>query len=128
MQFAINTAVQDSTGFSAAQLNFGRDPKIAKGVYELIGNHNIRENTESPNEFCLRMKDSVFQAKYYNLRRRDWQPQVGELVYKRDFPQSNANNAFAAKLAPTFSGPYRVFNYISPTVVELKSEDRANNT
>uniref|UniRef100_T1GUL0 Uncharacterized protein n=1 Tax=Megaselia scalaris TaxID=36166 RepID=T1GUL0_MEGSC len=68
-------------------------------------------------------KASVMQAKYYNLRRRDWRPEVGELVYKRNFPQSNAQNAYAAKLAPVFSGPFRVLNYISPTIVELKSLD-----
>lgn len=63
------------------------------------------------------------QAKYYNLRRRNWQPLVGELVYKRNFPQSSAINSFAAKLAPTFSGPFRVLNYLSPTIVELKATD-----
>lgn len=137
LQFAINTAVQDSTGFSAAQLNFGRDPRIANAVYEILG-ASINTNCESPGDFCIRMKEtiesvkqnmakaSVIQAKYYNLRRDRWQPQVGELVYKRNFPQSNAANAFAAKLSPLFSGPLRVFNYISPTVIELKSDDRKN--
>lgn len=137
LQFALNTSTQESTGFSAAQLNFGRDPRVANAIYELLGG-KTNASTETPGEFCIRMKEtiemvrinmakaSVQQARYYNLRRRNWQPQVGELVYKRDFPQSSAINAFAAKLAPTFSGPYRVFNYISPTIVELKSEDRTN--
>lgn len=60
------------------------------------------------------------QAKYYNLRRRSWNPKVGETVYKRNHYLSNAANAFAAKLAPSFSGPFVVMNYLSPTVVELR--------
>lgn len=135
LQFAINTAVQDSTGFSAAQLNFGRDPRIANAIHEVLG-ASLGTSVEDPGEFCLKMKEtidmvkmnmakaSVIQAKYYNLRRRHWQPEVGEVVYKRNFPQSSAINAFAAKLAPTFVGPFRVHNYLSPTVVELKSDDR----
>lgn len=97
LQFAINTAAQDSTGFSPAQLNFGRNPRIAKAVYEILG-ASINTNSETPEEFCIRMKEtiemvktnmaraSVLQAKHYNLRRRDWQPKVGELVYKETFP------------------------------------------
>lgn len=134
LQFAVNTAVQDSTGFSAAQLNFGRDPRIANAIHEILG-ASIGTNQEDYSSFCLRMKEtmemvranmakaSMVQSKYYNLRRRDWTPSVGDLVYKRNYPQSNAQNAYAAKLAPVFSGPFRVWNYISPTIVELKSID-----
>lgn len=134
LQFAINTAVQDSTGFSAAQLNFGRDPRIAKALHEVLG-ASIGTQQEDAASFCIRMKEtmemarrnmskaSVDQAKYYNLRRSEWTPAVGDLVYKRDHPQSNAMQGYAAKLAPIFSGPFRVHNYVSPTIVELISMD-----
>lgn len=63
----------------------------------------------------------MVQAKYYNLRRRNWQPAVNELVYKREHYLSSADNYFTAKLAPSYSGPFRVYNYLSPTVVQLKA-------
>lgn len=98
LQFAVNTAIQDSTGFSAAQLNFGRDPRIANALHEVLG-ASIGTNNEDPYEFMLRMKEaiemvkrnmaqaSVMQLKYYNVRRRDCTPSVGDLVYKRNYPQ-----------------------------------------
>lgn len=135
VQFAINTAVQQSTGFSPAYLNLGRNPRIPSSVYE---DCEIRPGVVNfdPNELGTRMKEtlqlvknnmaraSVMQAKHYNLRRRDWQPAVEELVYKKMFHLSNAANNFAAKLAPSFSGPFIVHNYVSPTVVELKEVGR----
>lgn len=36
-------------------------------------------------------------------------------------------NAYAAKLAPVFTGPFRVQNYVSPTIAELKSTDPRDN-
>lgn len=62
------------------------------------------------------------------MRRRDWAPEVGDTVYKRNHVLSNAANAFAAKLAPAFSGPFVVVNFISPTVVELKDVQNSRKT
>lgn len=134
LQFAVNTATQDSTGFSAAQLNFGRDPRIANALHEVLG-LSLGAQKEDAQSFCTRMKEtiemvraniakaSVTQSKYYNLRRRDWTPAVGDIVYKRNHPQSNAVKGYTAKLERIFSGPFRVHNYVSPTIVELKSTD-----
>lgn len=133
LQFAINTAIQDSTGFSPAQLNFGRELRKPQTVYEDQG-VDLRTRQGEPNQFKERMEETILmvktnmakatiqQSKYYNLRRREWFPDIGELVYKRMFPQSSSQNQFAAKLAPSFSGPFVVNNYISPTVLELRPE------
>lgn len=131
IQFAINTAIQESTGFSAAQLNFGRHPKTAKSLYDDLIQRSM-EDAMNPTERMNKIQElcelarrhmqeaSMRQAKYYNMRRREWSPAVGDSVYKKNHYLSNAANAFNAKLAPAFSGPFVIINYISPTVVELK--------
>lgn len=134
IQFAINTAIQESTGFSPAQLNFGRHLRAANSLYdELVlerrdGSLEPSEQGQRMEEFCEAAKRhlvqaSATQAKWYNRRRRDWCPEVGESVYKKNHYLSNATNNFCAKLAPAYSGPYTVINYISPTIVELRGTD-----
>jgi len=41
------------------------------------------------------------QARAYNLRKRDWKPKIGDLVWERKHPLSKAAIGFAAKLALT---------------------------
>lgn len=130
IQFAINTAIQDSTGFSPAELNFGRQPRTAHTLFEETFPYTREEVLAAP-ELIEKIKTmcsiakrhieaaSQQQAKFYNLRRRGWTPSVGEQVYKRNFCQSKAEASFAAKLAPAFVGPFTVVNYLAPTVVEL---------
>lgn len=69
-------------------------------------------------------KASGNQARYYNLRRRPWYPEIGEEVYSKEHHLSSAPNAFNAKLAAKFSGPFRIIDFSSPTVVRIvKCED-----
>lgn len=134
IQFAINNAVQDSTGYSPEELNFGRSLRTGNTVYSKQlpqlqkPTVDTAEMVEKVKDLCSLAKHqldvaSQQQAKYYNLRRRKWAPKVGEVVYKKNHYLSNAANAFAAKLAPSFSGQFTVVNFISPSVVELRGED-----
>lgn len=139
IQFAINTAIQDSTGFSAAELNFGRQLRTANTFFEeSLPLH--QPAVEANSELAEKIKDlcamakrhmeaaSIRQAKYYNLKKSPWTPDVGEQVYKRNFCKSNASASVAAKLNPIFSGPFTVVNFISPTVVELISSPHQKKT
>lgn len=67
----------------------------------------IRERLEEAYELVRVNLARAFQRqeKYYNLRRRDWKPQAGEWVWKRDYPLSNHAMSFNAKLAPKYVGP-----------------------
>ncbi|XP_025265729.1 uncharacterized protein LOC112638364 [Camponotus floridanus] len=62
------------------------------------------------------------QKRHYDLRRRPWKPNVGEWVWKRDHPLSKKSEAYNAKLAPKFSGPYEIQKIVSPVIVDLKSK------
>lgn len=131
IQFAINTAVQDSTGFSAAEMNFGRNPRPPNTLFEdqtadlsvAISLPNEGSKVHEILEIARRnlAQAQANQAKHYNRKRRHWSPKLNEVVYKREFHQSKASEGFAAKLAPTFEGPYKVVSFISPTIVEVVS-------
>lgn len=130
IQFAINTAVQDSTGFSPAEMNFGRTLRPPNSFFESQTGRfaNPPTNTAEQKDKIQEIlqiasrnlaKAQSQQAKFYNRKRRQWAPEINEIVYKREFHQSKASEGFAAKLAPSFRGPFRVVSFISPSIVEV---------
>lgn len=63
------------------------------------------------------------QERHYNLRHRQWRPQIGAWVWKRDRPLSNKERGFNAKLAPRYVGPLEVRRVISPVIVDLRGKN-----
>ena len=132
LTYAINTSRHDSTGYTPAYLNFGRELRMPREDYP--GDIDVTEQ-ELPPEYMTRMKklrdaqelartniarSATRQAHHYNLRRRDWSPPVGDKVMRREHPLSVATKGFAAKLAPRYSGPWTVVRKRSPQVCDLR--------
>lgn len=129
---AINSAPQDSTGFSPAYLNFGKEINIPKTLRDLIESDSV-ENSEINRFEQIKWLKDIFelvqlnlrkaflkQSKYYNKRRRNWVCSEGDLVMKKDHPLSSKIKGFASKLAPKYSGPYVVVKIVSPVIYQLK--------
>ena len=134
-RFAYNSAYHASLQTSPAFANFGREPqpaismrKKAEGDLEMV--------PREPQEWVDRMKRlDTFrktlvhalgeaqqqQAHYYNLRRRDREFNVGDLVLRRAHPLSNAARHFSAALAKPFEGPYVISKKLSRVRCELTS-------
>jgi len=70
----------------------------------------VRRNMEKP---------SQDQARHYNLRRRQWSPAVGDIVWAKEHHLSKAAEGFAAKLAPRYDGPYQVVDFVSPVICKI---------
>ena len=132
LQLAINTAQSEATGYSAAFLVQGREPRLPRALYDEV---TLGGGSDEPHHRKSERLKEIFklarhhqqlahqqQAKYYNLRRRDWKPNIGQRVLIRDHPLSKAIDQFAAKLAPKYTGPYIVINFISPVIIEAQLE------
>lgn len=62
----------------------------------------------------------------YNLRRRDVDLEIGQIVYRKNFAKSNKLNFFNKKLAPPYLGPYTVkerVGYRGYLLVDEEGED-----
>lgn len=135
IQFALNSAVNESTGFSPFFLVHAREPVINGSFYRDTGQEYTvgipRE--EYAGEFgCLKsifeqvrshlLKAHGTNAKYYNLRRRSAKFSVGDIVWKRTYVQSDALKFKMAKLAPKYE-KCRIKKVLSPLVYELERMD-----
>ncbi|GFV29313.1 transposon Tf2-8 polyprotein [Trichonephila clavipes] len=103
IRFAFNTAKCETTGQTAAFLNFGKES------YAL----QIREVVEE-------QQDS---RKFYADKKRKAAPtyQPGEHVFVASHPLSNAAQGRSAKLMPRRDGPYGILTQRSPSCYEITS-------
>ncbi|MGI0028047.1 MAG: integrase, partial [Nitrosopumilaceae archaeon] len=133
---AVNTAVHEVTGRTPYFVNFGRDMILHGSEYsktdviDSAGDVDIDHNNLVRRvEALIKMREFVnkrlIQAHQrskdqYNLRRRDVDFQIGDLVWKRLFALSDAGNYFSAKLAGKFEGPFKVSKRVGYCVYELE--------
>lgn len=128
LAFAYNTARHDSTSFTPAYLNFGRELKIPgsldrqKSLPSRQGHQDRIKKLHEALELARSQLAQNFQkqSKHYNLRRRPWIPKKGEKVLKKSHFLSNKIDSFNAKLAQKYEGPFTVHSKISPVIFNLK--------
>ncbi|XP_054272912.1 uncharacterized protein LOC128993175 [Macrosteles quadrilineatus] len=141
-QYAMNTAVHDSTGFSPAKLCFGRDLRLPRAIGSSLTTgpkpgddreRTVDEVFSDREQAFKRLYDSCRQnlrrafqrqSKYYNLRRREVQYHRGDQVMRRLHVLSSAAEAIVGKLAPKFQGPCTVVKRVAPNMYEVKDEGR----
>lgn len=135
IRFAINSAVNESTGFSPFFLVHAREPVINGSFYkdtdqkyttavprdEYAGQFGILKDIFEQVRLRL-LKAHAINAKYYNLRRRSAKFSVGDIVWKRTYVQSDASKFRMSKLAPKYE-KCRVKAVLSPLVYELERMD-----
>lgn len=133
-QFATNTAVHSSTGFSPAFLNFGRNPEVPQTLRaevsarrevfpgsitewqeRMIRLSHIRDLVKKSMEDATRR-----QARYYNRDKKDKMFFPGDTVWRRNKTLSNALNDYSARLQKRYVGPFFIEKRISPVIYLLK--------
>jgi len=140
ISLAINTSISDSTGFSPAYLVQGREPRLPGALFDVV-TPGLHSSPLDPTERAKRLQEafrtaletnqmaSQEQGRHYNLRRREWRPQLGSQVMVRLHHLSKASEGFNAKLAPKYSGPFKVLKFLSPNIVRIQHmENRKRRT
>lgn len=131
---SVRTAKSETTRFTPYYVNFGREMIVNGKEYELLRNKSMLGNdinTASLDWKCQgiaklheKIKNNIRSAyekskQRYDLRRRPVKYEIGDYVWKKDFPLSDASKHFSAKLAPKFSGPYLIKSKNGLNVYEL---------
>ncbi|XP_025266371.1 uncharacterized protein LOC112638591 [Camponotus floridanus] len=129
LQFAYNTARQEAIGYTPAFLIHGRElalphPDDRRPPLTPTAPETVRQTLEDTFEVVRINLTRAFQRqqRYYDLRRRDWRPRIGDRVWKRDHPICDKSEGFNAKLAPRYQGPMTVQKIISPVIVDLRDD------
>lgn len=128
---AIRTAKHESTGQSPYFINFGREMKIHGNdhkVSDILSDVDAKGGTV---EFARLFEDvrtrldKAFERSRttYNLRHRNVKYEIGDRVWRKNYPQSDAGQYFTAKFAPKFLGPFVISKRVSPWAYELKNLD-----
>uniref|UniRef100_A0A674CB77 Integrase catalytic domain-containing protein n=1 Tax=Salmo trutta TaxID=8032 RepID=A0A674CB77_SALTR len=131
-RFALNSAVQESTGVTPAELNLSRP---LRGPLEMV----LQPQQVTPDAACydqvVHLRDlralvskNMIQARLkqkrnYDKKRRDMQFQLRDRVWLRSHPYSKAEQFFSAKLAPKWQGPYRIVEQSGPLNYRVVKED-----
>ncbi|XP_036340634.1 uncharacterized protein LOC118750003 [Rhagoletis pomonella] len=137
IRFAMNTTRCQSTGYSAAFLTFGREPRTIDDVQ-----HDLRSIIQSENFVAeitpyLATLTEVFQAarecerkqqdankRASNLRRRDQEDlEIGSKVLVTTHVLSNATKGVTSKFAPRRDGPYVIIGKQGSTSYVIAHED-----
>ncbi|XP_020298263.1 uncharacterized protein LOC109862600 [Pseudomyrmex gracilis] len=130
LQFAVNTAHHESTGYTPAFLNYGQELRAPgsphTGGINRPPNFSKRlEQLEAARELARINTARAFQkqASQYDLRRRAWRPKIGEKVNIKTHELSDKAQYIAAKLSPKYKGPFTVTRIVSPVIVDLRGEN-----
>lgn len=126
--YAYNSAPSDSTGYSPAYLNTGREfsppgslnqeVRGAPSANEPARIKRIHDAFELARSNIARSFDK--QKRQYDLRRRDWSPAPGDQVLCKKHTLSNKAKNYNAGLDEKFEGPYIVHKKLSPVLFNLK--------
>lgn len=133
IRFSMNSAYNQSTGFSSAYLTFGREMRT---IYEI--SHNLGDIVQSERfvpEITPHLKKLAHDLatardnieimqdnnrRRANIKRRpDPGYKIGDLVLVETHPISNQEKLFSAKFAPRHDGPYVIINKHGSSIYEV---------
>jgi hypothetical protein len=140
VQSMMNNTINVATGYTPNLLMKGREVILDGAIYgevdetQLLNSKNLardrklyKEKMENLNLLYNIVVDNLWaayrrNAKYYNKGRSDRSYGEGEIVWRRNFVQSNAGNYFTKKFAPRFVKS-RIIRKFSDVAYLLRDEE-----
>lgn len=137
IQLSLNSTVNLATGYTPYLLATGREiitdgtfHSIMRDIPSSVDDITIGDRNKAATalnelaEIFIKVEEALTQAyqknaQRYNLRRRHFRAKEGDIVWRRNFVQSNAAQFFSAKLAPKFV-KCKVEKKLSDVVYELR--------
>lgn len=135
--FALNTAVNESTGFTPAFLNFARE--LRTPWKNLTLSANVTTSPQKYTHFVRKLIDSMSQAKLdanenmvhaqvrqklaYDNSHREVKYKINDLVLYETHEISDALAHFSQKLAKKWEGPYKIVKAINNQNFEIQKVD-----
>lgn len=135
IKFSMNSAYNQSTGYSAAYLTFGREMrtpyKISHNFSEIVQNENfVPEITPYLKKLAIDLEiakanvegmQDENRIRANQKRRPDPGYIKGDLVLIETHPISNQDKQFSTKLAPKRDGPYVVIKKHGSSIYEVSN-------
>ncbi|RXN02216.1 Transposon Ty3-I Gag-Pol poly [Labeo rohita] len=134
--FALRTAPHESTGQTPSMMLYGRELDTSLDlVTQPVWDGMEEPEIPYPESLRLSLQEAHDHAKaaletshnrrkqHYDKRRRSVSYATGDLVRVKTHPKSDALANFTAKLAPLYSGPYRVTQVLSDVNYRLAKLD-----
>lgn len=139
IQFAINNSVNESTGYTPSFLVFGRELVTCGSHYTdtdtdkeivFLPRDAYAENLGTLSQIFDKVQKTLYQAhvknaNQYNLRRKFYEFNVGDTVYKRTQFLSDKDKYFSKKLAPKYI-KCKIVEKRSPLVYILEDKNGKN--
>jgi hypothetical protein len=140
LQCALNSSVNETTKYSPFFLVHGREFIVDGMLHNLNSDQPVQRSQvtiSDPQTYSNKILElnTIFKkvqkhiksahdrnVRYYNLRKRNVEFKVGQIVYKRTHYLSNASKKFTSKLAPKFQKCV-ITAKLSPLVYTLTSMD-----
>lgn len=136
VQFALNSSVSEVTGYTPAFLVFGRELVSCGSHYLNTDSEEIIFQPRDAYAETLGLLSPIFDkvqallikahsrnAKLYNLRRKSAEFNVGDVVWRKTYYQSDKDKHFSKKLAPKYL-KCRITVKRSPVVYELEDMNK----
>lgn len=123
-QFALNSVIHETTGFSPARIFLGRELQgPGDNAVISIPNPLFCKSSEDLDKVILQntKQRADYNKSLYDKSRSGEQFVEGDLVLVRSFILSNAKRKRSAKLAEKWRGPYKIIRKISPITYHLQS-------
>jgi len=136
VSLALRTAISDTTGYSPAMLNLGRDLKLPfdRHLEDEVNEFSSRSDFKSELiekliSVYARARSSIEKAQkqqkhHYDKRHKRIQFQQGDLVLLRTHILSDKQKKITKKFACKWTGPYVITKCCSPLTYELSSLDK----